>query len=204
VQVDLPEDEERGYAILKDRRGDTQFLLIPTGRISGIESPALLAANAPNYFAAAWQARSYVNERARRALLRENISLAVNSTAGRSQDQLHIHIDCIRTEVRDLLRRQQATLTTHWAPFPVPLEGHVYMAMWIPGEELESVNPFRLLADQLPGARTSMGIRTLVVAGMTRLDGQPGFVLLTDHASPDGDDNAHGEDLQDHSCTVAR
>ena len=32
-----------GYAVLKDIRGATQFLLIPTARITGIESPEILA-----------------------------------------------------------------------------------------------------------------------------------------------------------------
>ncbi|MET0331942.1 MAG: CDP-diacylglycerol diphosphatase, partial [Dyella sp.] len=43
-----------GYAILKDHHGPAQYLLIPTARITGIESPLLLRAGAPNYFAAAW------------------------------------------------------------------------------------------------------------------------------------------------------
>jgi CDP-diacylglycerol pyrophosphatase len=42
-------DLDMGYVILKDREGATQFLLMPTARISGIESPAILAQNAPNY-----------------------------------------------------------------------------------------------------------------------------------------------------------
>ena len=52
-QVDLA----GGYAVLKDLVGNTQYLLIPTARISGIESPAVLAPNAPNYWADAWHAR---------------------------------------------------------------------------------------------------------------------------------------------------
>ena len=48
-----------GYAVLKDIVGDTQFLLIPTTRVTGIESPEILAPGAPNYFAAAWRARRF-------------------------------------------------------------------------------------------------------------------------------------------------
>ena len=62
TKVDLDEGTEQGFAILKDIRGATQFLLIPTTRISGIESPILLAPEAPNYFAAAWEARKYIDE----------------------------------------------------------------------------------------------------------------------------------------------
>jgi CDP-diacylglycerol pyrophosphatase len=43
--------------VLKDIHGVLQYLLIPTARVSGIESPLLLQADAPDYWAAAWQAR---------------------------------------------------------------------------------------------------------------------------------------------------
>ncbi len=45
-----------GYVVLKDIVGATQFLLMPTARISGIESPAVLAPDAPNYWDLAWRA----------------------------------------------------------------------------------------------------------------------------------------------------
>src|SRR6202012_6000231 len=42
-------DLTRRYAVLKDIRGDTQLLLIPTDRVTGIEDSQLLAAGSPNY-----------------------------------------------------------------------------------------------------------------------------------------------------------
>src|SRR5260221_10222820 len=57
LQVDLKDGIEKGFAILKDPRGLAQFLLIPTARISGIESPVILGPGATNYFASAWEAR---------------------------------------------------------------------------------------------------------------------------------------------------
>jgi len=59
LRVDLTGGIERGFAILRDPRGGTQFLLIPTARISGIESPFIRRPHATNYFADAWEARSY-------------------------------------------------------------------------------------------------------------------------------------------------
>ncbi|MEE7561339.1 CDP-diacylglycerol diphosphatase, partial [Xanthomonas sp. Kuri4-2] len=53
-------DPARQAVVLKDSHGDYQYLLLPIARIGGIESPALLAPGSPNYFAAAWQARGYV------------------------------------------------------------------------------------------------------------------------------------------------
>ena len=53
-------EPDDGYAVLKDLLGRTQYLLIPTRRLDGIESPELLAADAPNYWRDAWVARTYV------------------------------------------------------------------------------------------------------------------------------------------------
>ena len=85
-------DNERGYAILKDKTGSSQFLLIATAKVSGIEDPELLKADSPNYFAEAWEARRFVSAMRMRDLPRDIFSLAVNSKDKRSQDQLHIHM----------------------------------------------------------------------------------------------------------------
>ena len=182
------------WAVLKDIVGATQFLLIPTARITGIESPAVLDPAAPNYFAAAWQARRYVDERAGHALPREDIALAVNPPGARSQNQLHIHVDCVREDVRDALARMPAGEA--WEMLPEPLAGQRYAARRLPGQALDA-NPFRLLAEGLPGAAAAMGHYTLVVVGRS-----DGFTLLAGRIGADGD--GHGEDVQDHSCAVAR
>jgi CDP-diacylglycerol pyrophosphatase len=92
-------DLAHGYAVLKDIRGDTQLLLIPTDRVTGIEDPKLMAADAPNYWQDAWDARPIFEKRAGRAVPREALGLAINSLYGRTQNQLHIHIDCVRPSV---------------------------------------------------------------------------------------------------------
>jgi CDP-diacylglycerol pyrophosphatase len=198
TQVDL----EHGYAVLKDIVGDTQFLLIPTARVGGIEDKAILAPDAPNYWAAAWQARRYVDQRAGHALSRDDFALAINSTSGRSQDQLHIHIDCVRPDVRAALAQHQADIGPQWKEFPVPLAGHRYRAMRLPGPELGSTNPFRLLASGVP--QTEMGQHTLVLVGATFPPDHPGFILLDDRADLAAGDRGSGETLEDHDCAVAR
>jgi CDP-diacylglycerol pyrophosphatase len=195
--VDVAAGEPRGYAVLKDLVGATQFLLIPTERVAGIESPQILAADAPNYFADAWRARSYVEQRAGRGLPREWVSLAINSSAARSQNQLHIHIDCVRADVRQALTADAGIIGPAWVPFPAPLAGQSYRAMAVRGDELDGVNPFRLLADGLAGG-DSMGAQTLVVVGSTDADDRPGFVLLAGRADAASQGSGHGEDLQDH------
>lgn len=203
VEVDLRDGVEKGFAVLKDMRGATQFLLIPTARVPGIETPAVWASGAPNYFADAWQAQKYVDQALHRTLPRDDIGLAINSVAGRSQDQLHIHVDCIRSDLQETLRQHQASIGNQWAPLEVPFAGHRYLVMWVPGETLGSNNPFRILAKGLDGAEKNMGERTLVVVGYTRTDGAAGFVLLEDQVNRGNQDFAHGEDLLDHTCRVA-
>ncbi len=121
AQVDLENGSERGFAILKDLRGETQFLLIPTSRISGIESPLVFAPDARNYFADAWEARSYVNQALHKILPPDDISLAINSTESRSQDQLHIHIDCVRMDVFEALHANEAAIGDQLGPFSAPV-----------------------------------------------------------------------------------
>jgi len=195
-------DLAAGYALLKYPGHPTHFLLVPTARVTGIEDPALLSPNAPNYWAQAWHARQYVEERAGRVLAREDLILAVNSIQGRSQDQLHIHIDCIKPKVKAALHTHAAAIGRPWAHFPTPLAGNFYLAKRIDSTDLDGVNPFRLLA-ALPQARSAMGEQTLAVTGETGPDGLPGFILLAGRAFPDITDGG-GEALQDHRCLVGR
>ncbi|MET0475762.1 MAG: CDP-diacylglycerol diphosphatase [Mycobacterium sp.] len=192
-----------GSAVLKDLVGATQYLLIPTARSTGIEAPALLEPGAPNYFEDAWRARTFVDERAGWALPRDWVSLAINSAYARSQSQLHIHVDCVRADVRTALSEHAADVGGVWAPFPVPLAGHRYDAIAVDGDDLDAVNPFVLLADGIAGARGDMASRTLVAVGAVRPDGRPGFVILSDRADAGTGDLAEGEELQDHAFCPA-
>lgn len=191
--------QQTGSAVLKDIVGANQFLLIPTARISGIDSPEILAPGTANYFAAAWRAKTFTDQRAGWTLPRDWVSLAINSVLARSQNQLHIHIDCVRADVRATLAEHMADVGPGWAPFPVPLAGHPYDAMAVSGNNLDAVNPFVALADGIPGARDDMGDRSLVVVGAVGPDGRPGFVILSGHADPVTGDLAGGEELQDHA-----
>ncbi|WP_445165349.1 CDP-diacylglycerol diphosphatase [Mycolicibacterium sp. Dal123E01] len=199
-RVDLSRGEDGGYAVLKDIVGERQYLLIPTARIAGMESPEVLMPDATNYFAAAWQARSFVEQKAGGTIARDWMSLAINSAVARTQNQLHIHIDCLRADIHEALRSAAGMIGPTWAPLPVPLVGHTYWAMTVGGADLDAY-PFTLLADGLAGARADMGSHTLVVVGSTDAGGRPGFIILADRA--DADTGAGGEELQDHdSCPL--
>jgi CDP-diacylglycerol pyrophosphatase len=182
-------DVDGGYIVMKDRDGQRQFLLIPTRPITGIESPELLAPDAPNYFADAWDRRYFVDAQAGRSLPPDWMSLAINSQLARSQNQMHIHMDCLRADVHDAL--MQYPVGPGWAPFPVNLAGAPYQAIKV--ADLNAVNVFRLLA------RDDMARWTVVVTGSA--DG--GFVVLAGQADPAAGVQGSGEDLQDHDTCAA-
>jgi CDP-diacylglycerol pyrophosphatase len=202
--VNLQDGVERGYVILKDLIGVTQYLLLPTAFVSGIESPDLLLPNAANYFALAWRERGYVERAAGRTLPRAAMSLVVNAVLNRSQNHLHIHMDCVRLDVRATLQRLLAGIGDDWAALSEPLVGHTYRARRIVAEDLGAANPFVLLADGVPGARAAMGAQTLTVVGAQFADGTPGFVVLNARVDVGSGAFIRGEELQDHSCAVAR
>jgi CDP-diacylglycerol pyrophosphatase len=195
-------DLDAGYVVLKDINGATQFLLMPTARIGGIESPEVLAPDAPNYWDQAWRARTLTEQRAGKPLPRETLSLTVNSSSGRSQNQLHIHIDCVRPDVRDALAALRDAIAARWVDFPVPLVGQHWRAFRVNGENLGTVNPFRLLASGEPAV--DMARHTLAVVGMTWENQEPGFVLLDGTVDLAAGNRGSAEILQDHDCALAR
>ena len=196
AEVDL----RRGFVVLKAIAGRAQLLLIPTRRITGIEDPQLLSPNVLNYWQAAWETRAMVEQRLGQPVPREAIGLAINSALSRTQDQLHIHVDCLRSDVAAELRVHGDDIGEHWSDLPIPLVRRRYRAMRIMGEDLGSRDPFKLLATGDPLARADMGQQTLVVIGFRSSSAEPGFLLLSRRAEATPGDRAHGEDLLDHRC----
>ena len=192
---------DQGVAILKDLVGIAQMLTIPTRRITGIEDPQMLALNAPPVFAVAWSAKTLVEARLGRALPREAVGLAINSKWARSQDQFHVHVDCMAIPVVKALAEYASALDGVWRAMTVPLHGRIYFARRVDSADLVDVAPLKLLADGVEGARTHMGAYSLAAVGAT-FDGKPGFVLLADQFSLEG--GGHAEDVQDHDCAIAR
>ena len=190
----------RRDVVFKDAHGRYQYLVMPLDKISGIESPALLRAEAPNYFAAAWEQRWRTEQALGRPLPREVASLALNSPQGRSQHQLHIHIDCLRADVLAQLRRLDQGVGTRWQVLPERLRGHVYQARRVQGEAL-TVDPIQLLATGLAGAQ-DLGAWSLVVTGAPAREGGAGFLLLATRVDPASGNEASGEELQDHACAA--
>ena len=127
--VELEGGVAEGVAILKDLVGVAQMLAIPTRRITGIEDPQMLAPDAPPVFAIGWGAKALVEARLGRSLPREAVGLAINSKWARSQDQLHVHVDCVAIPVMKALAVYASALDGEWRAMTVPLQGRVYFAL---------------------------------------------------------------------------
>jgi len=183
--------EDDGYAILHDRKGGAHFLLIPTRTLPGIESAALLDPAAPDYVAAAWNNRDLLERWLGRALPRDAVGLAINPRAARSQDQLHIHMECVGALLQQAVRTQADVVGSVWTPFTVA-DRH-FQARRIMGDDFRLADPIRLLASELPDARPDLGLYTVIVAGHTFTKG-PGVVVLV------GTGAVGGESLLDSRC----
>lgn len=191
----LDVDLGQGIAVLA--ADATHLLVTPTIRISGIESPEILASDAPNYWAYAWHLRGNVEGAIGRQMSRDNFAMAINSVRGRSQDQLHIHLGCIRPDVRAALQIYESNIGPKWSKLPFAVVGRKYRIMRLEEEELGAADPFKLLASGIPGATDSMGNWTIVVAGAHSRNGGNGFYILASDSAPSG------EQLLDFKCSAA-
>ncbi len=191
------------YAVLKDRNGVAQHLLIPTERISGIESPLVLAPDAQNYWADAWKARSFVEASLaaahREELEDDELGLEINSAYRRSQAQLHIHIDCMRSSAIDALRRRHRGDTPNQWVWDTIDEAR-YRIMRVDGSTFD-VNPFDIVARDKQGP-DAMAAQTILVTGAGPSAQRDGWLILNSGTDVDGGTGS-AEVLLDHECKVA-
>ncbi|MCP1117085.1 CDP-diacylglycerol diphosphatase [Robbsia andropogonis] len=189
--------------LIKDIRGRAQFLLMPISAISGIESPAVLRLDAPPYFYEAWSRRRYVIAALGKPVDDSEIGLAINPANARSQDHLHIHIDCVRADVRDALAAARITAT--WSD--LALGGSRWKVRRLSVDALRTGNLFAMVARDMPDAANDMGRKTIFVSGAPSAthgaaDATEVYVAVRHVAMP-LIGGASAEDLQDHACGVA-
>jgi CDP-diacylglycerol pyrophosphatase len=193
--------DRSGYVVLRAPMEATHIVVLPTRRTIGVEDVGLQGNGGPNLFAAAWDARHYVMEAAPRPLEWDDIGLAVNSQPGRTQDQLHIHVDCVRPSVRDALFAQAASINaTGWTNLRHPLAGGHYEATLIPGDTLAPFNIFHLAAQALKLAPQDLNLMTIAVLGVSFKDGRHGFYVLAGRHVPGARFPGSAENLLDHAC----
>jgi CDP-diacylglycerol pyrophosphatase len=197
LEVNISGGEALGNVVLRPPLSeDTVFA--PTRRIKGIEDPFLQSPEAPNYFDAAWRARTFLEDADGQAPERDNIALFVNSAVVRTQDQLHIHVGCLVPYARRTLAATAPKVPMgEWAQIGPVVPHTMFWAYRIPGTDLANVNPFALAAEELGGKANGPGDLTVVVVGV-RVDSDDQFLILASYAKaphawwPVGADNLLG------------
>jgi len=189
-------DQPHRHAMLKDMNGPLQYLLIPLDKITGIESPRLLQPTTPNYFALAWHERTLLAQRRGSPIADQVLSLAINSQYGRTQNQLHIHLSCLRPDVRQQLDQLTPQLGGQWQE--LMLRKHRYWLRTLTADELTQQSAFIRLADERPQARTEMGKYGLALAELS--DGR--LVLMAIERNWLLLNSGSAEELQDHACQL--
>ena len=181
LEVNLSEGEARGTVVLRPPLLE-DTVLSPTRRITGIEDPFLRSPEAPNYFDAAWRARTFLNGADGQVPERDAVALIVNSVFVRGQDQLHIHIGCLFPYARRALAAAALKVPMgEWAQIGPVVPHTMFWGYRIPGTALSSVDPFRLAAEALAGKTNGPGDRTIAVAGV-RVEGDDEFLILASYA----------------------
>ncbi|MFM0213770.1 CDP-diacylglycerol diphosphatase [Paraburkholderia sediminicola] len=191
-------DLDKRYVILKDIVGRSQHLLMPTDRITGIESPLVLAPDAKDYWDDAWASRLYVEKSVKKSLPDNQLGLEINSQYRRSQNQLHIHIDCMQSNVSDALARHAKDTPGEWRWDT--LDGQRYRIMRVTSLT-QANNPFRIVARDNANA-AAMAMQTILVTGAGPSAEKDGWLVVNSGLDVDnGSGTAEG--LLDHACRVA-
>ncbi|SEJ03414.1 CDP-diacylglycerol diphosphatase [Paraburkholderia diazotrophica] len=189
-------DLSKRYAILKDINGNTQYLLIPTDRVMGIESPSVLDIHAPEYWADAWNARQYVGSRIGLTFPPNQLGLEINSKYRRTQQQLHIHMDCMQDGIIKNLAHYRTAEPGKW--HWTTLDGNRYRVMRILSLTGDS-DPFRIVARDRQGS-DAMAQQTILVTGAGPSESDGWLVVNSGLELDDGSGTAEG--LLDHSCEI--
>jgi CDP-diacylglycerol pyrophosphatase len=180
------------FIILKDNSPakPDAYLIIPTTKVTGIEDPHIFAPPVANFWVYGWrQAQIYIKKPAIAT------GLAINSEFGRTQDQLHIHISCVRRDVvQTLAANGQKIGGDPGAPVALALGPQHNLYRAIKATSLVARSPFELAAS-MPGAANDMAMQSIAVIGA----GTPGvyYVLDTTHH---GANPGAAEELLDQSC----
>lgn len=189
-----------GYVLFKDRKGPYHDLVMPTEKVSGIESPTLQTEKAPPYFAVAWDNRKHISTEIGKPLKDAWVSLAVNSKYGRSQNQLHIHVACLRQDVYNVLGEQAQQIDQQWRPLAVKLIGHQYLARKLLDTDLTKEDPFLLLQNYVIEQGDSIGNYGLALA----VSPQGEMLLLANRLRLTDLNFGSAGEIQDYQCNLAR
>lgn len=204
LKVVLEPSVERGYVVFRDRHGPLHFLLIPTTRIGGIESPELLDSTVTDYFQKAWGERDFIGQQSDEPLPRDIVSLTINSSYGRSQDQLHIHISCIKPDVKAHLYSQLDQFSEQWTKVEDGINGNGYIARTLTEAQFRQMSLFLRLATEVPDAEDHMASYGLALVPYTSSTHVPMYLLLANKLNILSLNLGYTGDIQDYQCDLLK
>lgn len=191
------QDPLSSYVVLREPTDKERTILAPLADVSGIEDPRLLAAGAPNYFDAAWRELATATGLHKEKVPPQNFALAINAASWRTQDRLHIHMGCQTPRFRALLKTHATEIGS--GRFASLGTNAGWWAAFYPADDLSNLNPFKLVAGGVDGARSNMRNVVVGVFASTLPDGEQGFYIL---ARVRGASKVRGsaEDMIDPKC----
>jgi CDP-diacylglycerol pyrophosphatase len=189
-------DRAEGIAVVRAPYDITRIIIVPTRKVSGVESPLLLRDDGKNLWSYAWRNRDEVTAAAGRSLAWSDIGMAVNSRYSRTQDQLHIHVDCVDARLKRALQARTPR-GDGWFDLDLRPWADRYRVKRIDAAGIDR-NIFKMIADELPGAKARMGEQSVAVVGYGAETGEHGFIVM------DAGGGGHAEELLDHQCLADR
>lgn len=194
-------DRARGFVLYKDAIGASHYLVIPDQPVSGVEDPRVWRDPQRNAWAFGWQARDVVGRAIGRTLPDTLLGLAINARASRSQDQLHIHVDCISERARDFLASSQIDMRWRDARF----DGKPVRTRLIPATDaILPADPFAVVAQDVADTGGNLADRGVFLAYIAPPGGTAGFVVVDQPVDAASGSKGHASDFLDRGCKLGR
>lgn len=169
VEVDAP-GTPGAVAVLRPPIEDTHLLVVPQQRMAGIEA-ADPSADMARVWQRAWESRRLLSTR---PVPWDRAGMALNGPNIRSQDQLHIHVDCLDERRMRWLAPQARRLGPGWTRLSGEF-GRIW-AMRVDAPDPSRFDPVSLADRGLPFPRS---VASLGVIGMKDGKGRDSFLVLT-------------------------
>jgi len=186
--------KQYNYIVAKDASATKKeaYLIIPTIQLVGIESPLTLDSPTLDIWQDAWAEATSKNP----GKAEGKTGLAINSAKSRDQDQLHIHMACVKPEVLTALRQKKISDNPKSpTKLQLPPNNFEYDAVLLTSLAGDS-SPFKIVR-QLPHVNDK-NIQDQSVALVQGLNGKT-FIFLNTYANDKNKGEA--EELLDQTCS---
>lgn len=188
-------NNQYNYIVAKDASAQKTeaYLIIPTIKMIGIESPLTLNSPTLDIWQDGW------SESVKLKYDQSKLGLAINSAISRDQDQLHIHMSCVNANVLNSLDRLKEISSNPAKPTAITLTGksHAYEAVLLKSLSGES-SPFKVMR-QLPHV-SEHDVKDQSIAIVKGRGAQNDkYILLNTYAS--GSNPGEAEELLDQTCS---